>query len=98
MTDSDAIHAATATLLKAVSSADVAGVISVWAEDGVLMPPHHAPIRGRPAIQEYFQRLFDTARFRFVFTASEITVDASSARAGQARTGKRRSCMIRTFT
>ncbi len=79
MDDHDAVRAATATLLEAVNTSDVERVMSIWAEDGVLMPPNRPSVRGGPAIEQYFRRLFETSRFRFTFTASEIRVDGDSA-------------------
>jgi uncharacterized protein (TIGR02246 family) len=77
--DREAIHDATARYLEAVNAADVAGVMSVWADDGVLMPPHHPLVRGRAEIEDYFRRLFEKSRFRFVFTASEVRIDTDTA-------------------
>ena len=76
MSDADhaAIARASARLLEAVNGSDVDGVVSVWAEDGVMMPPGRPSMRGRRAIEDFFRRLFSEARFRFQFTASEIQV------------------------
>jgi uncharacterized protein (TIGR02246 family) len=77
--DRSAIEAATANLLDAVNSADVSRVMSVWSEDGILMPPHHAAVHGRSAIESYFRELFERSRFKFVFTASAISIDGNTA-------------------
>jgi|SoiMetStandDraft_2_1073263.scaffolds.fasta_scaffold226822_1 uncharacterized protein (TIGR02246 family) len=76
MNDSDnsTIARASAALLDAVNRSDVEAVAAVWAEDGVMMPPSKAAVRGRPAIEDYFRRLFSNARFRFQFTTSDIQV------------------------
>lgn len=79
MDDPDAIRAATATLLDAVNSSDVERVMSVWAEDGVMMPPHRPSVRGTQEIEAYFRRLFESSRFRFAFTSSEVRVDGDTA-------------------
>jgi uncharacterized protein (TIGR02246 family) len=78
-TDRAEIEAATATLLAAVNSGDVRGVVSVWSEDGVLMPPNHASVHGRAAIETYFRELFERFRFRFAFNESETSVDGDTA-------------------
>ncbi len=80
--DRSAIARASARLLNAVNGSDVDGVVAVWAEDGVMMPPDKLPVSGRTAIQHYFRRLFSNARFQFQFTASEIEVvgDVASER------------------
>ena len=72
--DATAISQATAALLSAVNGADVDGVMAVWSDDGVLMPPHRASVRGRGEIERYFTRLFQQTRFTFSFTSSQITV------------------------
>ena len=76
MSDPDlrAIAHLSAHLLAAVNRSDVEGVIAAWAEDGVMMPPDVAAVRGRPAIEAYFRRLFSNARFRFMFTRTEVLV------------------------
>lgn len=75
----EAIRAVTTKLLEAVNTSDVAGVMSVWADDPVLMPPNHPAVRGGPEIERYFRRLFETSRVVFVFSASEIRIDADTA-------------------
>ena len=72
--DAAAIELVTAALLKAVNGSNLAGVLAVWSDDGVLMPPHHPSVRGRQEIERYFGRLFSVRRFRFVFTSSHIEV------------------------
>lgn len=72
--DRAVIARASARLLEAVNGSDVAGVVAVWAEDGVMMPPGRPSIRGRRAIEDFLGRLFSEARFRFEFTTSEIQV------------------------
>ena len=72
--DLHSIESATAALLRAVNAADVDGVLDVWAEDGVLMPPNHAAVHGRAAIEAYFRQLFQRASFKFEFTGSDIVL------------------------
>jgi uncharacterized protein (TIGR02246 family) len=76
MSDADraAIVRASARLLEAVNRSDLHAVVSLWSEDGVMMPPGRPLVRGRLAIEDFFQRLFAEARFRFQFTASEIEI------------------------
>lgn len=69
----------TARLLSAVNASDLAGVLGVWSADGVLMPPHHPSVRGRPAIERYFKQLFAQTRLTFSFTSSEIHVSGDTA-------------------
>jgi uncharacterized protein (TIGR02246 family) len=79
MSDADAVDAdrsailkTTAELLAAVNASDVDRCVSVWAPDGVLMPPHHPSLHGREAIAGYFHDLFSRSRLRFTFTSSHI--------------------------
>jgi len=74
-----AIAQVTAALLTAVNASHVDGVVAVWAEDGVLMPPGHPSVHGRDALERYFSRLFSERRFTFTFTSSHIVVDGDIA-------------------
>ena len=62
----------TAELLAAVNASDADRCSAVWADDGVLMPPHHPSVHGREAILEYFRRAFSRRKFRFAFTSSSV--------------------------
>ena len=77
--DTSAIARNTAALLAAVNASDVAGVMSVWADDGVLMPPHHPSVHGRVQIDRYFTALFQSSRLNFSFTSSQIRVSGDTA-------------------
>ena len=72
--DRAAITNATATLLASVNRADVEGVLSVWAEDGEMLPPNHWPVRGFPALRSYFEGLFGRAMFQFTFTEQRLEI------------------------
>jgi len=65
---------ATAALLDAVNGSDVSGVMEIWGDDGVLMPPHHPAVQGRVEIGRYFERIFRKSRFAFSFPRSRIEV------------------------
>ena len=84
MSDADRSDIAqlSARLLDAVNTSDLAGVVAVWSDEGVMMPPDQQPVSGRTAIERYFRQLFSHARFRFQFTSSEIQVlgDVASER------------------
>lgn len=45
---------------KAYKQGDAAGVAAFYAEDAILMPPNQPMVRGRKAIQEFFQVMIDT--------------------------------------
>jgi ketosteroid isomerase-like protein len=72
--DAAAIALVTTALLKAVNESNLAGVLAVWSDGAVLMPPHHPSVRGRQEIERYFSRLFRVRRFTFAFTSSQIEV------------------------
>ena len=77
--DVSAISRATAALLHAVNRSDVSGVLRGWTDDGVMMPPHHPPVRGRAEMERYFAQLFSRSRFRFSFTSSRLEVSGDVA-------------------
>ena len=77
--DTSAIARNTAALLAAVNASDVSAVLSLWADDGVLMPPHHPSVHGRAQIERYFSELFQRLRFDFSFTSSRIQVSGDTA-------------------
>jgi len=84
MSDADraAVAQLSARLLAAVNASDLAGVMAVWSDEGVMMPPDVHAVSGRAALEDYFRELFTRVRFRFQFTASEIQVvgDVASER------------------
>lgn len=57
--DEAAIKAMTAAWLDAYNAGDVEKIVAMYADDGVLMPPHAAVASGRAAIRAYLQT--DTA-------------------------------------
>jgi ketosteroid isomerase-like protein len=69
-----AIMKTTGELLAAVNASDVDHCIAVWADEGVMMPPHHPAVQGRAALRQFFASLFSEAKFRFTFTSSQIDV------------------------
>ena len=77
--DRAAVARTTARLLTAINAADLAGVLAVWDDDGVLMPPHHPSVRGRSDVERYFRQLFEQTRFTFSFTSSQIHVSGDTA-------------------
>jgi uncharacterized protein (TIGR02246 family) len=75
----EAIAAMTSALLRAVNASDLAGVLAVWSDDGVMMPPHHPSVHGRAAIERYFKELFEQRRLSFSFTSSHIQLSGDVA-------------------
>lgn len=68
------VHAVAEALRRAVNGSDVSGIVACWAPDGIMLPPHHAAVRGSTAIGEYFSRVFAARRLTFTFTESSIDV------------------------
>jgi len=52
--DRDAIRAVVAKFDKAVLAADWPTAVSVYTEDGILMPPNGPVVQGRAAMQKFF--------------------------------------------
>jgi uncharacterized protein (TIGR02246 family) len=74
-----AVAGVTARLLSAVNASDLAGVLAVWSDEGVLMPPHHPSVHGRPEIERYFRQLFEHTQFTFSFTSTQIHISGDTA-------------------
>ena len=51
--DEAALKAATATWMEAYNAGDVEKIVALYAEDGVLMPPHAAVATGHAAIRAF---------------------------------------------
>ena len=51
--DDAALKAATNTWIAAYNAGDVEKIVALYADDGVLMPPHAAVARGHDAIREF---------------------------------------------
>lgn len=64
--DRTAIMRTTADLLATVNASDADRCSPLWADDGVLMPPHHPSVQGHQAIVEYFRSLFSRSRFKLL--------------------------------
>ena len=73
------IQKATAELLAAVNTSDDRRLLAVWSDDGVFMPPNHAVVRGRAALEQYFKERFLETRFRFALTFSDIQLAGALA-------------------
>jgi uncharacterized protein (TIGR02246 family) len=65
LTDADrtAIRARIEDFDKAMVAADVPAVVSAYTEDAVLFPPNAPMVRGRAAIQKFFERSPKITRF-----------------------------------
>jgi ketosteroid isomerase-like protein len=77
--DRAAIARATAELLAAVNASDVDRILAVWADEAVLMPPHHPSVHGKEALADYFRSLFARSRFSFAFISSDVQLAGNTA-------------------
>src|SRR2546427_60139 len=66
LTDADrnAIRAVVANFDKAVLAGDWPAVVSVYAEDGILLPPNASTVQGRAAIQNFFSAFPKITEFK----------------------------------
>ena len=66
LTDADhnAIRSVVANFDKAVLAGDWPAVVSVYAEDGILLPPNAPAVQGRAAMQAFFSGLPKITAFR----------------------------------
>src|SRR2546430_12852572 len=66
LTDADrnAIRAVVANFDKAVLAGDWPAVVSVYAEDGMLLPPNGPAVQGRAAIRKFFDGFPKITAFR----------------------------------
>ena len=66
---------------KAVLDADVAGVLAVYRDDAVEMPPFQAPIVGRAAIEQFYRNMFKgpikVTGFTFIHTETTVHDDVA---------------------
>ena len=56
-----------ATLMKADNASDLEGVLALYADDAVLLPPNETEVRGKTAIRARYTRMFATTRMEVRF-------------------------------
>ena len=67
----------------AVTAKDPAAIAALYAEDAVLMPPNAAAVRGRAAIQAYWQAFLDSGVTNGTLTSSDVSnTDTDAIEAG----------------
>jgi uncharacterized protein (TIGR02246 family) len=47
---------------KASLAGDAKGIVALYAEDGIELPPNHAPVKGRAAIESYYDEQMRSAK------------------------------------
>jgi uncharacterized protein (TIGR02246 family) len=66
------IRAVSDQYVKAALAGDAKGVADLYTEDAVEMPPNSPPIKGRAAIQQYYEKVFGEMKLsRFTLTHLE---------------------------
>jgi uncharacterized protein (TIGR02246 family) len=74
-----AIRASDAELSALVTKQDAAGIAALYTVDGQMLASGRDFIRGRPAIQEYWQAVIHAGVAAIEFTTRELLVDGSTA-------------------
>jgi len=68
------IEARNAELERAYAAGDAATVAAAFAADAWQMPPNHAPLVGRPAIEAYWKSLLGLGRVQFSLKTQQVAV------------------------
>lgn len=64
---------------EAVTAKDAAAIAALYAEDATLLPPNTPAVKGRTAIQGYWQAFLDAGVTNATLTSSEVTNTATDA-------------------
>ena len=75
--DEQAIRGQVDQWLKLVKAKDAAGIATLYAEDGAVMPPNGPIGKGRAAIQQTWASLMGTPGFDLTFVPEQIIVSSS---------------------
>lgn len=77
--DVEAINDLRAEYFSAANAADVEALLTVWANDGVSMPPNQPAVTGKEAIRSLWQERFDQNTYDITFTSDESVVSGDWA-------------------
>jgi len=75
--DADAIKAVADVYVKASLAADAKAIAAVYTEDAVEMPPHQPMIKGRRAIEQFYQKEFSSGSKVSAFSLTHIQTEAA---------------------
>src|SRR5205085_10854444 len=75
--DEQAIRGQVDHWLQLVNAKDAAGIASLYAEDGAVMPPNGPIGKGRAAIQQTWASMMQTPGFDLTFVPEQIIVSSS---------------------
>ena len=73
---SAAIAAIADAYVKASLAGDVKAIVALYTDDAVEMPPNEPPVKGRAAIEQYYQKQFGSAKMAS-FTLTHLDTRAS---------------------
>ncbi len=68
-----AIEGRNAVIEQAYSHGDAAAVAAAFVPEGIQMPPNHAPLVGRAAIEQYWTPLMAAGHVQFSLNTQEVT-------------------------
>ena len=66
-------------LMRADNAGDLEGVLALYADDAVLLPPNEPLVSGRAAIRARYTRVFGTTRMEVRFEPDVVRMDGSLA-------------------
>lgn len=73
----DAIKAVADTYVKASLARDVKAIAALYTDDAIEMPPNQPMVKGRAAIEQFYQREFASGATISAFSLSHIQAEAS---------------------
>jgi uncharacterized protein (TIGR02246 family) len=76
----DAVKAVADAYVKAALAGDAKGIAALYTDDAVEMPPHAPMIKGRAAIQQYYEKEFAAGATMNSFTLTHLDTHAMGDR------------------
>ena len=76
----DAVKAVADAYVKATLAGDVKAIVALYTEDAVEMPPNQPMVKGRPAIQQYYEKEMGSGMKMNSFTLTHLDTQATGDR------------------
>jgi len=73
----DGIKAVADSYVKASMAGDAKALAALYTEDAVEMPPHQPMIKGRSAIEQYYQKAFGSGTKMSAFSVNHLQAEAT---------------------
>jgi uncharacterized protein (TIGR02246 family) len=73
----DAIKAVADVYVKASLAGDAKAIAALYTEDGVELPPHQTMIKGRSAIEQFYEKEFSSGSKMSAFSLTHIQTEAA---------------------